>query len=151
MHELDDSLRRAIERHRQATTKVRSGDPTAFVDQLSTHDPVTLFPASQPGQTGWTDVSQAIRRVASVYSGSSAVDFDVVAAGVSGDLAYVVGYERAASSIAGGADENVTLRVTQVFRREDGEWKLAHRHADPGMGSAGADRLREAMRDRQSQ
>ena len=151
MRELDDSLRRTIERHRQATTQVRSGDPTAFIDQLSTHDPVTLFPASQPGQTGWKDVSEAIRRVASVYSGSSVVHFDVVAADVSGDLAYVVGYERAASSIAGAADENITLRVTQVYRREDGEWKLVHRQADPGPGSAGAERLREAMRHRQSQ
>jgi ketosteroid isomerase-like protein len=22
------------------------------------------------------------------------------------------------------------LRVTEVFRKEDGEWRLAHRHAD---------------------
>ena len=151
MPELGDSLRRAIERHRQATTQGRNGDPTAFVDQLSPQDPVTLFPASQPGQTGWTDVSQAIRRVAWVYSRSAVVDFDVVAAGLSGDLAYVVGYERAAASVVGGAEENLTLRVTQVYRREDGEWKRGHRHADPGPGSASADRLRQAMRDRQSQ
>lgn len=54
-----------------------------------------------------------------MYSRSAVVDFDVVAAGLSGDLAYVVGYERAAASIAGGAGENLTLRVTQVHRRED--------------------------------
>ena len=89
--------------------------------------------------------------MASVYSGSAVVDSDVVAAGLSGDLAYVVGYERAAASIAGCAEENLTLRVTQVYRREDGEWKRVHRHADPGPGSASADRLRQAMRDRQSQ
>ena len=89
--------------------------------------------------------------MASVYSGSAVVDSDVVAAGLSGDLAYVVGYERAAASIAGGAEENLTLRVTPVYRREDGEWKRVHRHADPGPGSASADRLRQAMRDRQSQ
>jgi len=147
----DDSFRQTMERHRQAATQARNGDPTSFIEQLSTRDPVTLFPASQPAQTGWADVSQAIRRVASVYSRSSVVEFEVVAADVSGDLAYVVGYERAASSIAGSAAETLTLRITQVYRRENGEWKLVHRHADPGPGNAGADGLREAMRDRQSE
>jgi ketosteroid isomerase-like protein len=150
MSELDDFVSRTVERHSHATTGVRNGDPTSFVEQLSTHDPVTLFPASQPSQMGWADVSQAIRRVASVYSSSNVVEIEVVAAGLSGDLAYLVGYERAASSIEGRPDEDLGLRITQVYRREAGEWRLAHRHADPGPGnSAGADRLRQAMRDRQ--
>jgi ketosteroid isomerase-like protein len=93
-------------------------------------------------------VSQAIRRVASAYSSSNAVEFEVVAAGLSGDLAYLVGYERAMSSIEGGAAEDLGLRITQVYRRESGEWRLVHRHADPGPGSsAGVDVLRQAMRD----
>jgi ketosteroid isomerase-like protein len=146
--DLDDFVSQMVERHSHATTGVRNGDPTAFVEQLSTHNPVTLFPASQPGQLGWADVSRAIRRVASVYSSSNIVEFEVVAAGLSGDLAYLVGYERAASSIEGGAAEGLGLRITQVYRRESGEWKLVHRHADPGPGSsAGADHLRQAMRD----
>src|SRR5919199_1730124 len=103
MSELDDFVSQTIARHSHATTRVRNGDPTSFVEQLSTHDPVTLFPASQPSQVDWVAVSQAIRRVASVYSSSNVVEFDVVAAGISGDLAYLVGYERAASSIEGGA------------------------------------------------
>ena len=150
MSELDDFLARTVERHCHATTGVRNGDPTAFVEQLSTHEPVTLFPASQPSQAGFADVSQAIHRVASVYSGSDAVEFDVVAAGLSGDLAYLVGYERAVSSIEGSADVSLRLRITQVYRRESGEWKLVHRHADAGPGaSAGTDHLRQAMRKRQ--
>lgn len=72
---------------------------------------------------GWADVSQAIRRVASVYSSSNVVEFEVVAAGLSGDLAYLVGYELAASSIEGGAAEDLGLRITQVSRREGGEWR----------------------------
>ena len=30
-----------------------------------------------------------------------------------------------------GAPRTYTLRATQVYRREGGEWKVAHRHADP--------------------
>jgi ketosteroid isomerase-like protein len=83
-----------------------------------------------------------------VYSSSDAVEFEVVAAGLSGDLAYLVGYELAASSIEGTADEELRLRITQVYRRESGDWKLVHRHADPGpASSAGADHLQRAMRD----
>ncbi len=147
MSELDQFLAHTVERHSNATTGVRTGDPTSFIEQLSTHDPVTLFPASQPGQAGWADVSEAIRRVASVYTGSNAVEFEVVAAGLSGDLAYLVGYERATSSIQGGVDQELALRITQVYRREDGDWKLVHRHADPGPDGAGVDHLRQAMRD----
>src|SRR3954449_4798809 len=149
MTELEDFLSRTVARHSQATTAVRNGDATSFLEQLSTHDPVTLFPASQPDATGWANVGHAIRRVASAYSSSDVVEFDVVAAGLSGDLAYLVGYERTASSVEGGDPEEVGLRITQVYRREAAEWKLVHRHADPGPeGSAGANQLRRAMRDR---
>src|SRR5882757_6797479 len=103
MSEVDDFVVETVERHSRATTGVRNGDPIPFIEQLSTVDPVTLFPASQPAQLGWADVTHAIRRVASVYSGSDAVEFEVVAAGVSGDLAYLVGFERAPSSIDGAA------------------------------------------------
>lgn len=146
--ELDDFVAQIVARHRAATTGVRNGDPTVFIEQLSTHEPVTLFPASQSSRHGWADVSEAIRRVASVYSGSEDVDFEVIAAGLSGDLAYVVGYEQAASSVGHGAAEDLRLRVTQVYRREAGEWRLVHRHADAGPGgNPGVDGLRRAMRD----
>jgi ketosteroid isomerase-like protein len=147
MNGIDEFLAQMIERHCRATTAVRNGDPTPFIEQVSKHDPVTLFPASQPSQTGYADVCEAIRRVASVYSSSEAVEFDVAVAGVSGDLAYLVGHERAASSIQGGAREDLALRVTHIYRRESGVWKLVHRHADPGPAAGGADHLRQAMRD----
>ena len=36
----------------------------------------------------------------------------------------------------------MTLRVTHVYRRENGQWKIVHRHGDfaPVDESAGADR-----------
>jgi ketosteroid isomerase-like protein len=49
--------------------------------------------------------------------------------GVSGDLAYAVGYEHTSVSMDGAPVEPYTLRVTHVYRREDGGWKLIR--ADP--------------------
>jgi hypothetical protein len=45
--------------------------------------------------------------------------------------------------------EPVALRLTQVYRRENDEWKLVHRHGDPGQGGNPAvDHLRAEMRSR---
>jgi ketosteroid isomerase-like protein len=149
MSELEEFLAHTLQRHALATTGVRNGDATALIELLSTRDPVTLFPAAQPPKRGWTEVSQAFQRIASLYSNSTSVTFDLVAAGVSGDLAYVVGYERGGASVGGGPVEPVDLRVTQVYRREDDDWKLVHRHGDPGPGGNPAvDHLRAELRNR---
>ena len=70
------------------------------------------------------------RWAASRFSNCISYDFELVAAGVSGDLAYTVGYERSLRSQDGGPVEANTLRVTHVYRRENGEWKIIHRHGD---------------------
>ena len=54
----------------------------------------------------------------------------MIAAGVSGDLAYTVGYEHSLASRDGGPARPNRLRVTHVYRRENGEWKIVHRHGD---------------------
>jgi Domain of unknown function (DUF4440) len=56
--------------------------------------------------------------------------FDVEVADVSGDLGYTVGYERAELSIDGGPTQPWRVRVTRIYRREDGRWRLVHRHGD---------------------
>ena len=50
-------------------------------------------------------------------------------ASVAGDMAYTAGYEHTSASVD-GRQRTYPLRVTQVYRREDGEWRVAHRHAD---------------------
>lgn len=46
-----------------------------------------------------------------------------------GDLAYTAGFEHTSTSVD-GEPRTYTLRATQVYRREDGQWKVAHRHGD---------------------
>ena len=48
---------------------------------------------------------------------------------MSDDLAVSVELERYVRQVD-GKDEATTLRATQVYRREDGEWKVIHRHGD---------------------
>ena len=44
-------------------------------------------------------------------------------------MAYTDGLEHTSASM-NGQPGSYTLRATQVYRQEDGEWKVAHRHAD---------------------
>jgi hypothetical protein len=63
-----------------------------------------------------------------IRSGSHSLE--LIAAGASGDLAYTVGVERTDLSVDGGPPHSTKLRVTHVYRREYGEWKIVHRHGD---------------------
>jgi ketosteroid isomerase-like protein len=59
-------------------------------------------------------------------------------------LAYTVAYEHTTASVRGAPPAAYILRVTTVFHREDGEWKVVHRHADP-LGSPTADEVLQRL------
>jgi ketosteroid isomerase-like protein len=130
MSELDDFLTTTLARQVEAEEALHNGDPTPRLNMWSTRDPVTLLGANGVAKSGWEEVSEIFRWVASRFSNCAAYSFDLIAAGVSGDLAYTVGYEYSEVSRDGGPVMPNTLRVTHVYRRENGEWKIVHRHGD---------------------
>lgn len=65
-------------------------------------------------------------------------EVDIVAAQAHGDLAYTVALEHTTASINGAEPESYVLRVTSIFRRETGEWKVVHRHGDELAEDSGA-------------
>jgi ketosteroid isomerase-like protein len=130
MSELDDFLDATLSRQLEAEQALVNGDPGPRLAMTSLQDPVTVFGAKVPLRRGWEEVSETLGWLASRWSNSTDYRFDLVAAGVSGDLAYMIGFEHIANSVLGIPVEPYTLRVTHIFRREQGEWKIAHRHAD---------------------
>jgi ketosteroid isomerase-like protein len=44
-------------------------------------------------------------------------------------MAYTVALEHSSASVD-GVPRTYTLRATQVYRREGGQWRVAHRHGD---------------------
>ena len=70
------------------------------------------------------------------FSDCSSFEIEVLAADAGADLGYVVAIARTTASIGGQPPTTYALWVTTVFRREDGEWKVVHRHGDPFDDSA---------------
>ncbi len=136
MNDLDAFLELALPRLTAAETALHNGDASQRRAMWSRKDPLTLFGAALSA-SGWAEVGPTFDFLASRFSNCTSWEYEVVGAGVSGDLAYIVGTEHTTASVAGAPPAPYSLRVTTIFRREEGEWKVVHRHADPADASAG--------------
>jgi ketosteroid isomerase-like protein len=131
-NEVDEFLVDVLPRQEEEERAFRNGDPEPRLRMWSRNDPVTLLGAAGPSGTGsgWERVSGIFRWIASRFSDCREYEFELLAAGVSGDLAYTVGFERATMSIDGAPARPNVIRVTHVYRREDGQWKIVHRQGE---------------------
>lgn len=133
MSEVDDFLSAVVPRQRTADMAMLNGDSGPRKTLWSHKDPVTVLGALRT-VSGWSEVASLFDWLASKFSNGSSYELDVAAAGACGDLGYIVGFEHSAASVGSDAPAHIALRVTLIFRREDGEWKEVHRHADPMPG-----------------
>ncbi len=129
MSELDDFLTPTLARQLEAEKALHNGDPEPRLAMWSTQDPVTVLGAVRSA-SGREEVSQLFRWLGAHFSDCTSYRFELVTAGVGADLAYTAGYEHTSASWDGVPMEPYVLRVTHAYRREDGEWKIVHRHAD---------------------
>jgi uncharacterized protein (TIGR02246 family) len=121
-----------IEESHKALDEIARGDPSRFFDLFSDREDATLANPYGPPARGRTQIEEAGRRAASNYRDGRAVEFENFAKCVTAELAYILEIERFEAKVAGSEEMvPVALRVTSVFRPEEGKWKLVHRHADP--------------------
>ena len=130
----------AIEQSHLACGEFVKGNPEPLKSIYSHRDDVSLANPFGPAMRGWRQAAETMERAAANYRDGEVIAFENVAKYLTPDLAYIVEVERYNARI-GGSDDTVpvALRVTSIFRPEDGVWKLVHRHADPIIAERPAD------------
>jgi|SRR5215217_474037 ketosteroid isomerase-like protein len=127
-----DDVDQLIEQYQLALGEFFKGNPEPVQKMFSHREDVSLANPLGPPAHGWEQVAQTIERAASSFTDGEMVAFETVAKYVTPELAYAVWLERAKVKLGGMEDfAPSVLRVTMIFRPEDGTWKVVHRHADP--------------------
>jgi ketosteroid isomerase-like protein len=126
-----DDVEELIEQYQLALDEFMKGNPEPVQRLFSHRDDASLANPQGPAVRGWEQVAEAMERAASTRRDGRFVGFETLAKYVTPELAYVVEVEQLEAKIYGGEDITpYSPRVTMIFRPEDGEWKVVHRHAD---------------------
>jgi ketosteroid isomerase-like protein len=128
----DSDFVQALEEYHRAVDAFVTGDPEPQKALFSRRDDVTLANPLGPPVRGWRQVEQALDRAATTIREGEPTQWESISRVVTADLAYSVEIQRTRAKLSGAEGlESFALRVTSIFRREDGKWRVVHRHADP--------------------
>lgn len=132
----DTSLKPFLSQFEAGINGFINGDPRLWKENASHRDDVTIMGGWGAYKKGWNEANaQYDWAVARFKESDAKVNVEYLSSGVSGDLAYTVSIERSEVRLV---DQDkpapMALRVTHLFRKEDGVWKFVHRHADPLIG-----------------
>ena len=128
----EDEIRAASAQFYAALNRMLAGDASALADIWSHSSAVTALHPIGDWHVGWDDVKKSFDEVAEASTGGHVEITDQLIR-VAGDTAYEVGVEHADFAIA-GEPLAVNSRVTNIYRREGGAWKLVHHHGDKAEG-----------------
>lgn len=104
----------------------------AKVDTLVPHSGAASF-HSPAGDTviGGEAVAQRYLKDAAAFHDNGTSRLDILQKGNSGDIGFWTGFQIANVQIGDMPKPiEMRIRVTEVFQRIDGDWKMIHRHAD---------------------
>ena len=112
----------------EAELALHNGDAGPRRALWSSHEPVSVLGAWR-NAFGRRELDELFTTLGNSFSDCTSYEFELLSYDVVGDMAYTAGLEHTSASVD-GEPRTYTLRATQVYRREDGEWKVAHRHGD---------------------
>lgn len=112
----------------EAELALHNGDAGPRRAIWSINEPVSVLGAWR-NAFGQQELDDLFTSLARQFSNCTSYRFELLAYDVVGDIAYTAGLEHTSASVDGDP-RSYTLRATQIYRREDGQWKVAHRHGD---------------------
>lgn len=129
----DSSFQPFLRQWEAAQGRFINGDPTLWKRNASHEADVTIFGAFGGRERGWAEVGPRNEWASSHFKEIGATQsIEYLSVVTSRDLAVTVSIERQLAQLRDQIKPTArSLRVTQVFRREGGGWRLLHRHADP--------------------
>lgn len=120
-----------LKRREAISTDYINGRADGLLALSTTHDPATFFPPSGDRIQGASRVNAANEKGAHAFAEGSTGNFEILHSESGGDFGFWTGIQHAEVMMKGkDGPVSMQLRATEVFRREKGEWKLTHRHAD---------------------
>ena len=128
MSDADDFLAWVRSALYEAELAIHNGDAGPRRAIWSRNEPVSVLGAWR-NAFGQQELDVLFAGLAKQFSNCTSYRFELLAYDVVGDMAYTAGLEHTSASVD-GQPRSYVLRATQVYRREDGEWRVAHRHGD---------------------
>lgn len=106
-----------------------TGDGAPMAQVWSHRDDVTYMGPGGGYQVGWAQVGPVWEQQATLKLGGRVEPTDVRTV-LGGDIAVVNTVEVGENTNADGKTAQVSIRATNVFRKEDGVWKMIGHHTD---------------------
>jgi ketosteroid isomerase-like protein len=129
---VEDEIRQASEQFYAALTRMLNGDPEPMMEVWSHGSDVTAMHPTGGRETGWEEVRASWEQVGQGFSDGQVSIEDLVVVPLSDDVVYTLGTEHGQAKLE---DETfgIDWRVTNIYRREEGEWKMVHHHTDASL------------------
>jgi ketosteroid isomerase-like protein len=124
----EDEVREASDQFYAALNRMANGDAGPMMEVWSHTSEVSTMHPIGGREVGWEQVQGPWQQVAAMASGGQ-ITLEDSLIWVVGDLAYQIGTE---AGEIGLGEQHVSFkeRVTNIYRREAGEWKIVHHHSD---------------------
>jgi ketosteroid isomerase-like protein len=127
----ESELAELVARMGEAADAYIRGDHLHYFSLFDHPDDYTLMPPSGGETRHRFEPSEEAVAESSRFFASGEARLELERSYVSGDLVVLVAVERQHGEVGGLPDQDMSLRVTIVFRRAGDRWQIVHRHADP--------------------